>query len=123
MSEDKPDLAAVLDHYNVVFKPDRSSQKVLCPVHEEHVQSCSINLDEGWWNCHACNAKGDSWNLIMTKEGIDFAAAIAFAKDLALGCGSNSKAPREVGLFGREHPARRVGDHKRFRPSFDHENL
>jgi len=117
MSEDKPDLAAVLNHYGVVFKPNRSSQKVLCPVHEEHVQSCSVNLDQGWFNCHACNAKGDSWNLIMLKENCDFITAVALAKDLALGCGSNPKAPCTVGLFAREHPTRRGGNRKPFRPT------
>ena len=122
MSEDKPDLGAVLDHYNVVFKPDRSSQKVLCPVHEEHVQSCSVNLDEGWWNCHACNAKGDSWNLIMLKEGIDFAAAVQYAKSISLACGTNvpqTTDTRTDGLFGRSRPVARDHNKGSFRPSFD----
>ena len=47
MTDDKPDLAAVLDHYGVDYYPTgRASQKVLCPVHEDHIKSCSINLDE-----------------------------------------------------------------------------
>jgi len=122
MSEDKPDLAAVLDHYGVIFKPDRSSQKILCPVHEEHVQSCSINLDEGWWNCHACNAKGDSWNLIMLKEGMGFAAAVQYAKSISLDCGTNvpqANESRTDGLFGRSRPVSRDRKGGGFRPSFD----
>ena len=83
MSEDKPDLAACLDHYGVDYDPGKSTQKVLCPVHEEHVKSCSIDLDQQFFNCHACQAKGDSWNLIMIKEGVEFAAAVKFAEKLA----------------------------------------
>ena len=122
MSEDKPDLGAVLDFYGVIFKPDRSSQKVLCPVHEEHVQSCSINLDEGWWNCHACNAKGDSWNLIMLKEGLDFGPAVQYAKSISLSCGTNvpqADNPRTDGLFGRTRAVSRAREGSRFRPHFN----
>ena len=120
MSDDKPDLAAVLDFYGVIFKPDRSSQKVLCPVHEEHVQSCSIDLDEGFFNCHACNAKGDSWNLIMLKEGCDFATAVRTAKDLAFTSGTNVPSATDTttdGLFGRQRAGRRDGGKQPFRPS------
>ena len=119
MSDDKPDLAAVLDHYGVVFNPARSSQKCLCPVHEEHVKSCSINLDEGWFNCHACNAKGDSWNLIMLKEGIGFAAARLYAESISLDCGTNvpqTNEPRTDVLFGRSRPVSRDRKTSGFRP-------
>ena len=60
MTDDKPDLAAVLDYYGVDYYPTKHSQKCLCPVHEDHIKSCSINLDEQWFVCHACGAKGDS---------------------------------------------------------------
>jgi len=122
MSEDKPDLGAVLDHYGAIYKPDRDSQKILCPVHDERVPSCSIDLANGWFNCHACNAKGDSWNLIMLKEGCDFATAVSFAKNLAFTSGSNirgSDDTRVDGLFGRQRAGRSHGKGKSFRPSFD----
>ena len=120
MSEDKPDLAAVLDHYGVIYNPNKSSQKCLCPVHEEHVQSCSVNLDEGWWNCQACNAKGDSWNLIMLKEGLDFGPAVQYAKSISLSCGTNvpqTNESRADGLFGRSRPVSRDRKVGAFRPS------
>lgn len=31
---------------------------VLCPFHEDSKPSLSINLDEGYFRCHACGAKG-----------------------------------------------------------------
>ena len=120
MSEDKPDLAATLEHYGVTYHPDRSSQKILCPVHEEQVPSCSINLDEQWFNCHACNAKGDSWTLIMLKEGIDFAAAVKFSEGIVSASGNHVRKTVDTnhdGLFGRSRPERRDGERKPFRPS------
>lgn len=119
MTNEKPDLAAVLDYYGATYKPDRSSQKILCPVHEEHVQSCSINLDEGWFNCHACGAKGDSWNLIMLKEGIGYAAAVKLAEGIARASGGNIRKavePTTEGLFGRSRPVSRDRERKPFRP-------
>ena len=32
--------------------------KVLCPFHDDHHPSLNINLCEGHFKCHACEAKG-----------------------------------------------------------------
>lgn len=32
--------------------------KVICPFHDDHAPSLSINLNEGHFKCHACGAKG-----------------------------------------------------------------
>jgi len=34
--------------------------KVLCPFHDDHDPSLSINLQDGHFKCHACGAKGGS---------------------------------------------------------------
>jgi hypothetical protein len=116
MSEERPDLAAVLSHYDVTFNPDRASQKILCPVHEEYIESCSINLDEQWFNCHACGAKGDSWNLIMAKEKCDFTTAIAKAEGIARGVGGSGGPVVVAGIFGRTRPAGHTVKRVPFRP-------
>ena len=119
MSEERPDLAAVLDHYGVTFNPDRVSQKVLCPVHEEYIESCSINLDEQWFNCHACGAKGDTWNLIMAKEKCDFVTAVGKAEGITRGVHKDARPDRASGvpgLFGRVRPAGHSGKRVPFRP-------
>ena len=82
--QERPDLATVLDHYGVGYKPDRVNQKILCPVHEERVPSCSVQLTKGLWMCHSCGKGGDSWTLIMVKEGVDFGGARAFASSLGI---------------------------------------
>ena len=41
---------------NLRFKGEWA--KVVCPFHEDHHPSLSINLREGHFKCHACGAKG-----------------------------------------------------------------
>lgn len=118
----KPYLGDVLDYYDVVYDRGRMSQKALCPVHDDHIKSCSINLEEeGWYNCLACGSKGDSLNLIMEKEGIGFAAALKFAEGIATdGSHKVSVATESRGeaLLGRTRPERRDDHSRGFRPSF-----
>ncbi len=116
--EEKPDLAAVLEHYGADFDPNKGSQKILCPIHDERVESCSVNLDEQWFNCHACGAKGDSWNLIMEREHCDFTTAIGKAEGITKSgsTGHPAAGPNIPGLFGRVRPAGRSGKRVPFRP-------
>ena len=37
---------------------NRKMAIVLCPFHEDTRPSLSINMEEGWYKRHACNAKG-----------------------------------------------------------------
>ncbi|MBN2645042.1 MAG: hypothetical protein JXR59_06170 [Desulfuromonadaceae bacterium] len=50
---------------------------VLCPVHQESTPSCSVNTDSGLWNCKACAASGNVFDLLMAARGLDFAAVLA----------------------------------------------
>lgn len=115
---DKPDLARVLDYYGVTYITDRRTQKIHCMVHEDAVSSCTVDLDEQYYNCHACGSKGDSLNLIMEKEGIDFRAALEFAQSIPdSGTTSRTTDARSGGLLGHTIPARKR-EQGRFRPSF-----
>ena len=117
MSEERPDLAAVLDHYNVTFNPDRASQKILCPCHDDQIMSCSVNLIEDYFVCFACGAKGDSWNLIMEREHCDFTTAVARSEGISKGVARRDGETMEVpGLFGRTRPAGHAGKRVPFRP-------
>lgn len=81
MIEDKPSIEAVFAHYGVDVVGLHGNRLVKCPAHDESHPSCSVNLDKGVAYCHACQFSGDVFNLIMLKEGIDFAAAQQFATD------------------------------------------
>ncbi|WP_282753947.1 CHC2 zinc finger domain-containing protein [Desulfuromonas thiophila] len=50
---------------------------VLCPVHQESTPSCSVNTRSGLWNCKACGASGNVFDLYMAARGLDFPAALA----------------------------------------------
>lgn len=47
----------------------------LCPLHDDHHQSFSVNLDNGLWNCHAGCGGGNVFKLYLRKTGATFAIA------------------------------------------------
>lgn len=86
----KPDLAQVLEYYARIEgrKLDLSRvsltgwSKIRCPFHSDDHPSARINLDTGRFRCFACNApSGDSFDVIMEREGIDFNDARKWATD------------------------------------------
>lgn len=80
MTEVRPSLAVVLEHYGVMVKPNKVKQMVRCPIHRERRASCTVALegpDDEWFRCHACDAKGDVFDLVMRMESCDFKAALA----------------------------------------------
>jgi DNA primase len=101
VSSERPDITDVLDHYDVVT----GKRMVACPLHEDRTPSCSIQYDENLWKCHSCGEGGDSWSLIMQKEGLDFAGAKEWVeKNLGLTLGPAGPALREAGsVYGRRH--------------------
>lgn len=105
----RPDMRALLDHYGVRYKDGRVEQKILCPVHEETEPSCSVNLDEGLFRCHACQAAGDGYSLIMERENIDFKAAVERAKEVLGPDGlkvRESTGSASKGIFGESRTER-----------------
>ncbi|MEU5427592.1 CHC2 zinc finger domain-containing protein [Streptomyces olivoreticuli] len=89
-AHEKPTLEAVLEHYEVEFNPLRSMGMAPCPLHEDNTPSMSFNTDRGLWKCHSCGKGGDSYTLIMEKEGTNFVGARTLAASLTL-------ATRDVG--------------------------
>jgi|TARA_Y100000294_G_scaffold140878_1_gene134743 hypothetical protein len=54
-------LPAPVEYYSKNFSnisTNREWAKVLCPFHDDHKPSLSINLREGFFKCHSCDAKG-----------------------------------------------------------------
>ena len=116
---DKPPLGVVLDHYDIAYRPGRVRQKICCPVHDEKEPSCSIDLEDDWFNCHACHAGGDAFSLIMLKEGVDFATARTRAEEITGRGGyglSQPDEPGRAGIFGPSRSGRGGGGRLPFRP-------
>ena len=47
-----------------------------CPAHDDQHASCSINTKSGLWNCKACAASGNVFDLYMAVRGCDFSTAL-----------------------------------------------
>jgi hypothetical protein len=52
--------------------------KGLCPIHNERNPSFHIDNRKGIFTCFSCGAKGDIFDLVEQKEGIEFKDAINF---------------------------------------------
>lgn len=48
----------------------------LCPFHEDHKKSFSVNQTTGLFFCHACNERGDILSFYMKKHSVDFKTAL-----------------------------------------------
>lgn len=85
--------AAVLDRLNVTglvaelfdhrTPAGRDQVLVRCPVHQDEHASCSVNTASGLWNCKACGDKGNVFDLIAARLGLDFIAALSYLEDRA----------------------------------------
>ncbi|MFI1655597.1 CHC2 zinc finger domain-containing protein [Streptomyces sp. NPDC020472] len=77
-----------------------------CPLHEDNTPSMSFNTDKGLWKCHSCGKGGDSFSLIMEKEGTDFVGARALAASLAFTTRDAGGGDRD--LSGSSYAGRRT---------------
>ncbi|MFF3692054.1 MULTISPECIES: CHC2 zinc finger domain-containing protein [Streptomyces] len=112
---EKPTLAAVLDHYEIDYNPERTSGMAPCPLHEDNTPSFSYHLDRGLWKCHSCGEGGDSYTLIMKKEKTTFAGARTLAASLALATDDAGGGDRRLSgsaYGGRRSVPSRARDHR-----------
>ncbi len=56
----------------------------LCPFHDDHNPSFSVNEAENYWYCFACDKGGSVLDFWMMKEACDFRTAVAELADLLL---------------------------------------
>src|SRR5262245_43460599 len=48
----------------------------MCPFHDDHNPSFSVNLGSGLWKCFSCGASGDVFDFYQRINGVSFAVAI-----------------------------------------------
>ena len=69
-------LPTPVEYYSKYFSnisTNREWAKVLCPFHDDHKPSLSINLQKGYFKCHSCDAKGGGIvKFHMMKYGLSF---------------------------------------------------
>lgn len=78
---EKPSVEDYL-HYIGADVPARGSgwRKMKCCFHIDTHASAAVNFDKNAFVCHGCGVKGDTYSLIMHKEGLDFSEAKQFAE-------------------------------------------
>jgi hypothetical protein len=69
-------LPTPVEYYSNTFSKISTSQewaKVICPFHDDHHPSLSVNLQKGYFKCHSCDAKGGGIvKFHMMKYGLSF---------------------------------------------------
>lgn len=58
-------------------------RKIKCPFHEDGHASAGVNFDENRFKCHGCGVAGDTYDLIMYKEGGNYNEALKFAEAIS----------------------------------------
>jgi len=53
----------------------------LCPFHDEHTPSFSVDADQGLYHCFGCGAAGDAIRFVEATEGLDFPGAVEMLAD------------------------------------------
>ena len=63
------DFSTVLSHYDIPIAKGTPPQVfVVCPFHDDHKPTCSVNLDRKIFNCFACHTTGNALEFIMMME-------------------------------------------------------
>src|SRR4051794_17137432 len=85
----RSDFRAVLAHYGLRPVTQGEQTRMRCPFHDDERPSCSVNLAEGVWNCHAGCGSGNVLDFVHrmeTKDGATVTLPVA-AHRLADICG------------------------------------
>lgn len=97
----------VLEHYGAKI-PDRNGwSSIRCPFHDDTHKSATVNIRENVFCCFACQIKGDTYRIIMEREGLGFNEAIKFAERIS---GQSIQVLRSRNTRSRGLP-RRTGDY------------
>jgi DNA primase len=77
---EKPSIEEYLNYIGAAVPPMGSGwRKMKCPFHIDTHASAAVNFDKNAFVCHGCGVKGDTYSLIMYKEGGDYREAVKFA--------------------------------------------
>lgn len=61
-------LAKVLWYYNLIPGIESSTQKIICPFHDDINPSMIVDLEVGSWFCFGCNKSGDAFMFVKYTE-------------------------------------------------------
>lgn len=81
----------------------KSEAMGLCPFHDDHSPSLSVNIESGLYNCFSCGAAGDVFKFYQDHKKVDFLTAL---KEVAEMQGiTDAPKGKVVATFGYENAA------------------
>jgi len=80
MAKEKHQIRPILEHYGASLRPGRGWVKCKCPFHDDRTASAAWNEELNTFICFACDIKGDTYKIIMRKEGVEYGEAITRAE-------------------------------------------
>ena len=82
---DKPSIEEYLNYIGATLPAMGSGwRKMKCPFHIDSHASAAVNYDKNAFVCHGCGVKGDTYSLIMYKEGGNYREALKFAEEFLI---------------------------------------
>ena len=74
--KNQADIALVIQQFLPLKKNGINKYVGVCPFHDDHSPSMSVNSTLGIYKCFACGAAGDVFKFIQEHEKLDFKAAV-----------------------------------------------
>lgn len=113
---EKHSIIPVLEHYGATNVVDTLGwKKIRCPFHGDSHASATYNTDINAFKCFACDMAGDTYAIIMKKEGVDFRGAYTIAERLSGGI-SNGVQPFGKSRSGVSGTKRHNGAGRKYVP-------
>lgn len=103
MTDDLPDIVAVLRHYGANLNRTTGQVNVKCPFHNDSHASASFNTRENIFNCFACGMQGNSIQIIAKQERCDIREAKSIAEGIT---GESNEQVRGKHLSGGRLPSK-----------------
>lgn len=76
-------IEEIIDHYHIQKIKKGKTTKYLCPFHDDHEESLSIDKKLNIFNCFTCHTGGNAIRFIMLYEGLDYISAYNKFVDIA----------------------------------------
>jgi DNA primase catalytic core len=74
------DIVELFASFGVDLKKVGKGYMGLCPFHEDHNPSLSVDREKGLFNCFGCGESGDAFDLVEKMKNFDFKEALKFLK-------------------------------------------
>lgn len=77
----------------------KAAAMALCPFHDDHNPSLSVNLENGLYHCFTCDAGGDVFDFYQNLKSVDFKTALAEIGRMA-GADDSPANGKVVAIYG-----------------------